>query len=54
MIIRRNYKNTSCGSAYKILEKKEKTTDKEDIRLYLLKKGYKQETIKEVLECKTY
>lgn len=41
------------GSAYKVLAKKEKTMDKEDIKLYLMKKGYKQETIKEVLECKT-
>ena len=36
-------------SAYEILAKKEKTMEKDDIKQYLLKKGYKQETIKEVL-----
>ena len=41
-------------SASIILAKKEKTMEKEDIKQYLLKKGYKQETIKEVLECRTY
>lgn len=41
-------------SATHILAKKERTMDKEDIKIYLMKKGYKQETIKEVLECKTY
>lgn len=41
-------------SAYHILAKKETTMDKEEIRMYLMKKGYKQQTIKEVLECKTY
>jgi len=28
--------------------------EKEEIKLYLMKKGYKQETIKEVLECRMY
>jgi len=41
-------------SATYIVAKKEKTMDKEDIKIYLMKKGYKQQTIKEVLECKTY
>lgn len=41
-------------SASHIVDKKEKTMDKEEIRMYLMKKGYKQQTIKEVLECKTY
>ncbi len=36
-------------SAYEILAKKEKTMEKDEIKQYLLKKGYKQETIKEVL-----
>lgn len=35
-------------SAFNILKKKQITMDKEDIKLYLIKKGYKQETIKEV------
>lgn len=41
-------------SARNIFIKKEKTMDKEDIKLYLMKKGYKKQTIKEVLECKMY
>ena len=36
-------------SAYEILAKKEKKMEKDEIKQYLLKKGYKQETIKEVL-----
>ncbi len=36
-------KSASC-----ILQKKQKTMEKEDIKMYLTKKGYKQETIKEV------
>lgn len=36
-------------SASNIVEKKQKTMDKEDIKIYLLRKGYKEETIKEVL-----
>lgn len=41
-------------SAYNIFIKKQGTMEKEDIENYLTKKGYKQEIIKEVLECKTY
>lgn len=37
------------NSANKIVLKKSNTMEKEDIRNYLIKKGYKQETIKEVL-----
>lgn len=36
-------------SASNTVEKKQRTMDKEDIKMYLLKKGYKQQTIKEVL-----
>lgn len=41
-------------SAYNIYIKKENTMEKEEIENYLLKRGFKQEIIKEVLECKTY
>lgn len=41
-------------SAEKIYIKKQSTMEKEDIQNYLLKKGYKEHIIKEVLECKTY
>ena len=37
-----------------IVEKKQMTMEKEDIKMYLIRKGYKQQNIKEVLECKTY
>lgn len=42
------------NSAQKIVIKKQVTLDKEEIRNYLMKKGYKERIIKEVLECKTY
>lgn len=41
-------------SAEKILIKKQSTMEKEEIENYLRKKGYKEETIKEVIICKTY
>ena len=41
-------------SAENIYIKKQSTMEKEDIQNYLLKKGYKEHIIKEVLECKTY
>ncbi len=41
-------------SAKNIVEKKQKIMEIEDIKMYLIKKGYKQQIIKEVLECKTY
>lgn len=41
-------------SARNIVEKKQTIMEKEDIKMYLTRKGYKQQTIKEVLECKTY
>lgn len=41
-------------SVYNICIKKENTMEKEEIESYLLKKGFKQDIIKEVLECKTY
>lgn len=41
-------------SAENICIKKEATMEKEEIENYLLKKGYKEQIIKEVLECKTY
>lgn len=37
------------NSASNIVQKKQRTMDKEDIKIYLMKKGYKQQTIKEVL-----
>lgn len=36
-------------SASNLIEKKQKIMKKEDIKMYLMKKGYKQQTIKEVL-----
>lgn len=36
-------------SAGNILQKKQSTMEKEDIKMYLMKKGYKTQTIKEVL-----
>ncbi len=41
-------------SAQNIVTKKQMTMEKEKIRNYLLKKGFKEQIIKEVLECKTY
>lgn len=41
-------------SVYNIYIKKENTMEKEEIENYLLKRGFKHQTIKEVLECKTY
>ena len=41
-------------SASNIVQKKQRTMEEEDIKIYLMKKGYKQQIIKEVLECKTY
>ena len=41
-------------SATNIYIKKQDTMEKEEIANYLLKKGYKEQIIKEVLECKTY
>lgn len=41
-------------SATNIYIKKQSTMEKEEIENYLLKKGYKEHIIKEVLECKTY
>ena len=40
-------------SAEKIYTKKQLTQEKEEIANYLRKKGYKEQIIKEVLECKT-
>lgn len=37
-------------SAQKIVDKKVRTMEKEDIKQYLLKKGYKYETVNEILE----
>ncbi len=37
-------------SAKNIYEKKEKLLEKENIKIYLIKKGYSQETINEVIE----
>ncbi len=42
------------ASAQKIVGKKQATLENEEIRNYLMKKGYKERIIKEVLECKTY
>lgn len=36
-------------SVSNLVQKKQKTMDKEDIKMYLIKKGYKQQNIKEVL-----
>ena len=41
-------------SAKSIVLKKNATMEKEEIQMYLLKKGYREQIIKEVLECKTY
>lgn len=41
-------------SAYNIFVKKQMSMERGEIAIYLAKKGYKEETIKEVLECKTY
>lgn len=41
-------------SAQNIFVKKQATQEKEEIANYLLKKGYQEHIIKEVLECKTY
>jgi regulatory protein len=41
-------------SAQNIVIKKQNIMEKEDIEKYLLKKGYKEQIIKEVLECKNY
>lgn len=41
-------------SAMNMKYKKEGTQEKEEIKNYLRKKGYQEEIIKEVLECKRY
>lgn len=41
-------------SAKNIFVKKQTIMENDEIAMYLAKKGYKEETIKEVLECKTY
>ena len=41
-------------SAKAIILKKQQTLEKEEIENYLRKKGYKEQIIKEVLECKIY
>jgi regulatory protein len=41
-------------SAQNIVTKKQAIMEQEDIQKYLIKKGYKQQIIKEVLECKNY
>lgn len=41
-------------SAENIYHKKSSVLEIEQIKAYLLKKGYKQDIIKEVVECKTY
>lgn len=41
-------------SAKKIVMKKQSNMDLKELRNYLMKKGYKEQIIKEVLECKTY
>lgn len=41
-------------SAKNICVKKKTVMENDEIASYLAKKGYKEETIKEVLECKTY
>lgn len=41
-------------SACAIYRKKSTTLAQEEIKAYLIKKGYKQDIIKEVVECKTY
>ncbi len=42
------------ASAKNIVQKKQSTQEKEEIINYLLKKGYQQQIIKEVMECKIY
>lgn len=49
-----NLEEHELKSAKNIVEKKQMTMDKEEIKMYLIRKGYKQQIIKEVLECKTY
>jgi regulatory protein len=41
-------------SAQNIVVKKQTLMEKEEIEKYLLKKGYNEQIIKEVLECKNY
>lgn len=41
-------------SASHIFNKKRNAMEREEIKAYLMKKGYKQDIIKEVVECKTY
>ena len=41
-------------SASHIFNKKRNAVEREEIKAYLMKKGYKQDIIKEVVECKTY
>lgn len=41
-------------SAKNIYYKKSSVLETEEIKAYLMKKGYKQDIIKEVVECKTY
>lgn len=44
-----NLEEYELKSASNLVQKKQHTMDKEDIKKYLMKKGYKQEIIKEVL-----
>lgn len=44
-----NLEEYEMKSASNLVEKKQKIMEKEDIKMYLMKKGYKQQTIKEVL-----
>jgi regulatory protein len=41
-------------SAQNIVAKKQATMEKEEIEQYLIKKGYREQIIKEVLQCKNY
>ena len=41
------------NSAKNLYQKKIKNSDKQQIKQYLIKKGYKTQTIKEVVKCQT-
>lgn len=41
-------------SAKNICRKKSSVLERDELKAYLMKKGYKQDIIKEVVECKTY
>lgn len=41
-------------SASVIYNKKSSSLTEDEIKIYLMKKGYKQDIVKEVVECKTY